>query len=370
MANKEHVELITKDIREWNKWRANYPKEQPDLREAELPGAKLQGADLVRAKLREADFTRADLSRADLRKADLFGAILRGASLFHSDLREADLEIAELMEADLSGAKLQEVDLSGADLSKADLSGADLSGANLSEADLSKADFREAKLLRSNLRRATLVNTNLSKANLTDCRVYGISAWDLELDKTIQKDLIITPEGMPIITVDSLEVAQFIYLLLHNEKIRDVIDTITSKVVLILGRFTPERKVILEAIRQELRNGNYLPVLFDFEGPRSQDIIETIRTLANMARFIIADITDAKIVPEELISLVPSLPSVPIQPLLQRSKREYVTFVYIKKYSSVLSIHRYRDSDDLTANLKEKVIAPAEAKVLELRDKG
>ena len=45
------------------------------------------------------------------------------------------------------------------------------------------------------------------------------------------------------VTVDDLEVAQFVYLLLHNEKVRRVIDTITSKVVLILGRFSiPERK--------------------------------------------------------------------------------------------------------------------------------
>jgi hypothetical protein len=58
--------------------------------------------------------------------------------------------------------------------------------------------------------------------------------------------LIITKENEPEITVDNIEVAQFIYLLMHNQKIRDVIDTITSKVVLILGRFTPKRKQVLE----------------------------------------------------------------------------------------------------------------------------
>ena len=84
-------------------------------------------------------------------------------------------------------------------------------------------------------------------ADLTGCRVYGISAWDLKLDGAEQKNLIITPHGEPEITVDNLEVAQFIYLLLNNEKIRHVIDTITSKVVLILGRFTEERKAVLDA---------------------------------------------------------------------------------------------------------------------------
>jgi hypothetical protein len=37
--------------------------------------------------------------------------------------------------------------------------------------------------------------------------------------------LIITKKGEPTITVDNIEVAQFIYLMLNNEKVRDVIDS-------------------------------------------------------------------------------------------------------------------------------------------------
>ncbi len=81
---------------------------------------------------------------------------------------------------------------------------------------------------------------------------------ETNFERATQLNLIITPPEEPtVITVDNLEVAQFIYLLLHNEKIRHVIDTITSKVVLILGRFTPERKVVLYALREELRKRNY-----------------------------------------------------------------------------------------------------------------
>jgi hypothetical protein len=36
-------------------------------------------------------------------------------------------------------------------------------------------------------------------------------------------------ENEPAITVDNIEVAQFVYLMFNNQKVRDVIDTITSK---------------------------------------------------------------------------------------------------------------------------------------------
>ena len=63
--------------------------------------------------------------------------------------------------------------------------------------------------------------------------------------------------------VDNIKVAQFIYLLLNNEEVRHVIDTITSKAVLILGRFSPERKIILDRLREELRKRHYVPIMFD-----------------------------------------------------------------------------------------------------------
>jgi hypothetical protein len=159
------------------------------------------------------------------------GAYLRGANLGVADLRGADLREASLIEARLFSANL--------------------SGANLSVAHLFSANFGGADLTSANLESAILVNTDLTGADLTGCRVYGISAWNLKLEGAKQQNLVITQEKEPAITVDNIEVAQFIYLLLHNQKVRDVIDTITSKVVLILGRFTDEPKAVLDALREE-----------------------------------------------------------------------------------------------------------------------
>jgi len=337
------------------------------LYEANFNNAMLSGADLSFAKLSSARFEAAVLEGAKLIGADLSGAKLSGADLIGADisrakLGRADLQAANLKGANLSGAMLIGADLSYAGLSKANLSGARLRGANLSYADLSKANLSGA-----DLSVAHLVHSNLTDADLTGCHIFGISAWDLELEGAKQENLVISSEnGMPAITVDNIEVAQFIYLMIHNHKIRGIIDTITSKAVLILGRFSDERKAVLDALREELRS-EYLPILFDFEKPRSLGTDETITLLARMARFIIADITDAKSVLQELRAIVPDLPSVPVQPIILATQEEPGMFDFYRNRPSVLSVHRYATKEQLLADLSEKVILPAVLKAQELR---
>jgi hypothetical protein len=156
--------------------------------------------------------------------------------------------------------------------------------------------------------------------------------------------------------------------MLNNEKVRHVIDTITSKTVLILGRFTDGRKAVLDALRQELRKHDYLPILFDFNIPTTRDITETISLLARMARFIIADLTDPSSIPKELEAIIPHL-AVPVQPLLEGTSRPYAVFKDYWKYDWVLPIYRYEGLEPLLATLAEKVITPAEGKVKALQER-
>jgi len=212
-----------------------------------------------------------------------------------------------------------------------------------------------------------LLGTNLTKATLTNCRIYGISAWDLNLTDTIQKDLIITHADQPAITVDDLEVAQFIYLLLNNKKIRSVIDTITSKAVLILGRFTPERKAILDSLRDELRKYDYVPIVFDFDKPTNEDFTGTIKTLAGMCHFVIADITNPKSSPLELQATVPDY-MIPFVPIIQEAEEPFAMFadLWIRYGEWVLEPLKYVAAEDLIASLEDDIIQPAEQRYREL----
>jgi uncharacterized protein YjbI with pentapeptide repeats len=410
MANEEQVAILNKDVAAWNAWRRENSNIFPDLSGANLSGANLSAADLSEANLREvnlrgadlrevnlreadlrevnlreadlrgADLRRADLFEANLQKTNLSGADLRGAWLTLADLRSADLRVADLRGAQLDEADLQATDLRWANLSGASLGRAYLGGAYLDEANLREASLivvnlynaylKHANLSKADLTHATLVHTDLTDADLTGCRIYGVSAWDLKLEGAKQQNLVITDEGTPDVTVDDLEVGQFIYLLLHNEKLQKVIDTITTKVVLILGCFSlPERKRVLDGLRDELRKPgrDYVPVVFDFENPPSQTTINTVMLLARMARFVIADITDAKCVLMELQAIVPSSPLLAVQPIIVAAQELPGMFDSFKAYPWVLEVHRYDTPGQLLAHLDERVIRLVEKKVTELR---
>jgi uncharacterized protein YjbI with pentapeptide repeats len=371
MANQEYLDILKQGMEIWNQWRDVHQEIRPDLRKANLKGADLRGANLSDANLKGAD-----LSDADLRGAHLSDAYLNDSHLWDADLSDADLRGAHLNDADLWGAHLSNADLKGADLNNAnfrdsdlrdsDLSEAILRGADLRGADLSEADLRGADLSEATLMRTILVKTNLEHANLTGCSIYGISVWDVQLSNATQSNLIITDKGEPTITVDNLKIAQFIYLLLKNKEIREIIDTIAKKAVLILGRFTPERKAVLDALREALRIHGYLPILFDFEKPSSRNMTETVSTLAHLSRFIIADLTDPSSIPQELYAIVPML-AIAVQPVLLEGKKEYAMSIdLLSTYHWMLPIHFYKDQADLLATLKEDVIKPAEQKAKEL----
>ena len=363
MADPEHLALLKQGVGVWNAWRVEKPSIRPDLSQADLSGTDLSGADLTEADLSGTDLSGADLNDAYLSRADLSEANLGGALLRNALLEKANLDVARLSGADLSGANLDRAFLRAADLSEADLSGADLTSANLTE-----TDFPRANLAGASLNGALLVETNLVDATLTHCRIYGISAWDIRLSEgTKQRGLIITPEGEPSVTVDDLEVAQFVYLLLRNEKLRKVIDTVGKKGVLLLGRFTEGRIVVLERLREELRKRGYLPIVFNFDKPETKDFTETVRLLAGLSKFVIADLTSPKSAPYELGAIV-SQTMIPFQPIIAEGETPFSMLqdLWINHPDRVFRPIHYSSPDALIASLDEKIIRPAEARFVEL----
>jgi len=355
MADEKHEKILRSGVHTWNSWRRQNPMVTPDLTAANLSGMDLSGVDLSKAMLGIADLRGTNLTKSILQSAEVGSARLDEAILTDANLRFANFGNAKLPYAHLDGATL-----SAAVLFMADLKHADLTAATMIDANLTWADLRHSVLRYTVLEGAILVGAKLEDADLRDAKVYGVSAWNLKTNEgTRQDNLVITPVDEPEITVDDLEVAQFVYLLLKNEKIRNVIDTIGKKGVLILGRFIKERKELLDAIRVRLRELGFVPMMFDFEKPTQRDFTETIKTLAGLSRFIIADITNPRSSPLELQATMPDY-MIPFVPIMQEDEKPFAMFGDLQnKYGWALDLLTYDSTANLIAVLEAAVVKPA-----------
>jgi len=386
MADQEQLALLKQSWAAWNQWRREHPEIHPNLSGADLSKSDLGEVDLsdvylIRADLREADLSKArfyndtmptgiltgtqfigaNLSRAKLNGTDLSHVNLIGADLSEANLNNARLPKEIISEATLTGAFLREVDLSGVDLSRKDLSRADLSGANLKQTNLTDTILQEATLTNANLSGALLLRTNLEHTTLNGCSVHGISVWNVQLEGAKQDNLIITPDDEPAITVDDLEVAQFIYLLLNHKKLRNVLNAVTERGVLLLGRFGGGGLEVLQAVAAKLREEKYLPIIFDFERPQDRNYTETVKTLAGLSRFIIADLSGPS-VPQELYATVPHF-KIPFVPIIETGRKQFAMAVDLLEYPWVIRPPvTFASTEELLSLVPSKIIAPAEEK--------
>ena len=125
--------------------------------------------------------------------------------------------------------------------------------------------------------------------------------------------------------------------------------------------------MVLDAIRDKLRELGFVPMMFDFKKPTQRDFTETIKTLAGLSRFIIADITNPK---SSLLELQATMPDymIPLVPIIQEDEEPFAMFQDLQqKYGEwVLDVLRYDSSDNLLMVLDEAVVKPALKKADEL----
>lgn len=359
MANPEHVEIIRQGVEKWNQWRKNNPLIDPDLANVNLANANLSGVDFGAKWNRTLDGS------------------LTCCSLRNANLSNADLRNARMMGVDLSGANLRSADLSKANFVRfwpdRDFDVTEALIADLSDSILDYANLSEAKLDYADLTRANLVGTNFSGATINGCKIYGISAWDVNLENAVQKNLVISKGDEPEMSVDNLHVAQFIYLMINNKNIRDVLDTITAKGVLILGRFTEKRKEVLDGLKEELRKFGLLPIMFDFDRPTNKDYTETVQTLAGMCMFVIADVTAQKSAPLELEATIKQF-KIPYQPIFDSTGDDPYPFPMLQDLQNsfrwVLKTLSYKGKDQLLNKeiIRKYIIDPVNKKREELKN--
>ncbi len=370
-------------VKKWNRWRRDHPDFIPDLSHVAVFNNYLCGANLAHAKLVKADLAGVNLEKADLRSSVLSDANLYGVDLYKASCQDANLRSAYLARAHLSACNLERADLRGAelrsaDLSWADLTGADLRGANLAGANLSKCNLDHADLRKSILESAILVQATMRGADLRGADVYGISVWNVSTDEETKATSLIT-DFVPAshtrdyfsgVTVDDLRVAHFISQLEEPEIISKIIDASSNRLVLLLGRFSGPGRTVLRALKRKLRQFDLLAIPFDFPPPDERDTTETIKVLATLSRFVIADVSHPKSVPLELQAIAPHV-MVPIVPIMRSKSSGFSMLVDLqRKYHWVLSPVVYKSKAKLIENVERGIVERANSRRASIRRKS
>jgi hypothetical protein len=139
-----------------------------------------------------------------------------------------------------------------------------------------------------------------------------------------------------------------LYLLFQNAH-PPIIAALLSRIILILGQFTPERNEVLKTIQSDLWQQNYVPVVIDLAILQNQQHAAMINALIGLCRGMLIDLSDV----DDLGILFPRR-NIPIQPLLAEGKTARDIFAGF--YHRMLPLHRYHDMASLRGFLTEQFL--------------
>lgn len=287
MSQEDYDQIVLQGAEVWNAWRVKNPGPidftAPNWYDCPGPwGVQIKGRNDLR-------FSRMNLSGVSIYKAFAEGLNLRDSVFDGTHFEEGDF-------------------------SRADFSGASFRNTTFNKTILTGATFDGATFVNCNLNRVNLVDASFCVKEITETVVYGIAAWDLHtcddmkqsklvIEKTydLYSDLI--QQGVVPMMVDDIELAQFVYYLSSHKKLRDTLNILNRKGVLLLGRFKDGGLERLYSMREWLQDKGYMPMIFDFERPDNLSLTETVVTMAGLSKFVIADLSGSS-VPAELQSIL------------------------------------------------------------------
>jgi hypothetical protein len=338
MSENDIQTLILSGKESWNSFREANPHRRISFNGTILNNHSFDGYNFCNCSFYEASLINCNFNNSEICWSSFFHTKLNNSTFLNTNREQYTLN-----------TRLQGVNLRWTSFANANLQNVQMKGATLEGVHFHNCDFRGA--------------------DISNSPINGISSWgNIFDDTTKQTDLIITEWDEPTVTVDKLEIAQFLYLMISNDKIRNIIDTLTTKVVLILGSFATNDKAVLDKIKIGLRKSNFVPVVFDFDKPSSRNLTETVSTIAHLSKFIVTDLTNPRSIPHELASIIPTLRSVPVVPVIREFQKPYGMFADFNTCNNVVEVITY-DVEQLDKLIND-IKTVAERKIAELNSRA
>ena len=293
---------------------------------------------------------------------DRQGRMIKGANSV--DFSGIQLNNVSIYNAFAEGLNVQNATITGCHFEEGDFSRANFSNTifintKFNKTILTDASFNGATFINCNLNRANLANADFSLKEIRETVVYGISAWDLKttpemkqsklvIEKSYELYSDIIASGRIPMMVDDIEMAQFVYYLSSHKKMRNMINILNSKGVLLLGQFRDGGLERLYKLMDWLKERNYTPMLFDFDRPENLDYTETVITMAGLSKFILADLSGGS-VPQELHATLTNFE----KPVIAYSNQPaYSMFKDLKRKNRFSFDFVFTDEQDLYAKME------------------
>ena len=168
---------------------------------------------------------------------------------------------------------------------------------------------------------------------------------------------------------NDIRVAQFHNIVDEPGSVGKLLAATTKRVVLILGRFLPRRKRVLDRLAQALRDRGKIAVIFDFPSPTDREISDTVRFIAGMSEFIVVDLTKASSVPLELQATIPDL-MVPVLPIIQSDHKAFAMFSDLqRRYFWIQPTVSYKNAVQLVRYVDDAIVARAERAAEQIKER-
>lgn len=108
MANEEHLKILKKGVKVWNRWREDKPEIAPNLSSTRLRDLNLKGANLISSNFTDTAIVRCNLSNAALNNTMLFRTIFQGVRLDSANLHDSELNSINFKSGSLEKANLED----------------------------------------------------------------------------------------------------------------------------------------------------------------------------------------------------------------------------------------------------------------------
>lgn len=327
-------EIILQGASNWNAWRKQNPAYVSFSRPSWYDSRDTQGL-MIKGR-NDLDFAGIDLSGISVYNAFAEGLNLRGAIISNAEFEEGDF-------------------------SRADFSGATITNTRFNKTIFTDANFDGAIIRNCNLNRVNLTNASFCVREISQTVVYGISAWDLRTCEDMQQSELVIERSYELYSdiiaggqipmmVDNIELAQFIHYLSNHKKMRDTINILNDKGVLLLGKFKEGGLERLYKIRDRLRALHFMPMIFDFDRPDGMNFTETVITMSGLSKIIIADLSGGS-VPHELKSILNNFKKKPV--IAFSEEKSYSMLKDLKWENPYVMDFVYGDETDMMKKLNQ-----------------